>query len=340
MAHDVFISYATSDKPVADAVCAGLETRGLRCWIAPRDILPGLDWGAAIIDAITDCKAMVLVFSASANSSKQIKREVERAVAKGVTIIPLRIEDVPLGKTLEYFISTPHWMDALSRPLEPHVDRLAQTIRSLLARPSRATGGVALPHLSATPAGTAPLPPPSRPPVTAAPARASRSEGAPPRGLRPAHLLGAAALLLGLLVVFGAFRSSAPQIVSVQFPSQILANNEPAQGVILFKANKTELAAARFDVIQAASFSPLSLPVRSGGEKQGSFGFSLQTAVPQHVVLQAVLIDRAGRESHPMKFSFDVAPAPVTAPAAGRRRSGQRGVEIQAPNGFRFRLPR
>ncbi len=340
MAHDVFISYATSDKPVADAVCAGLEARGLRCWIAPRDILPGLDWGAAIIDAITECKAMVLVFSASANSSKQIKREVERAVAKGVTIIPLRIEDVPLGKTLEYFISTPHWMDALSSPLEPHVDRLAQTIRSLLARPSRATGGIAPPRLSETPAGSAPLPPPPRPPVMAAPARAIRSEGAPPGRLRPAHLLGAAAVFLGLLAVFGVFRSSAPQIVSLQFPSQILANNEPAQGVILFKANKTELAAARFDVVQAASFPSLSLPVRSGGQKEGSFGFSLQTAVPQHVVLQAVLVDRAGRESHPVKFSFDVAPAPLTAPAGGRRRSGPRGVEIQAPNGFRFRLPR
>src|SRR5713101_8280389 len=48
MAHDVFISYSSKDKPVADAVCAGLEGRGIRCWAAPRDILPGSDWGAAI----------------------------------------------------------------------------------------------------------------------------------------------------------------------------------------------------------------------------------------------------------------------------------------------------
>jgi TIR domain len=99
--------------------------------------VPGLDWGAAIIDAINDAKVMVLIFSSSANTSKQIKREVERAVSKGVTLIPLRIEDVPLGKTLEYFISSEHWMDALSRPLEPHVDRLADAIRALLARPSK-----------------------------------------------------------------------------------------------------------------------------------------------------------------------------------------------------------
>ncbi len=344
MAHDVFISYATSDKPVADAVCAGLEARGLRCWIAPRDILPGLDWGAALIDAITECKAMVLVFSASANSSKQIKREVERAVAKGVTIIPLRIEDVPLGKTLEYFISTPHWMDALSRPLEPHIDRLAQTIRSLLARPSRSTGGVAVPNPAEAPAIPPPRIPPPPPPArpTSPPARpsgAAATPAAPAGKLRPAHLLAGAAVLLGLLVVFGLFHSSAPQIVSLQFPSQIFANNQPAQGVILFKTSKADLAAARFDVVQAANFPPISFPLRSVGQKEGSVGFFLQTSVPQHVVLQAVLIDRAGRESRPVKFAFDVAPAPVNAPAA-RRKYGPRGIEIQAPNGFRFRLPR
>jgi len=36
MAHDVFVSYASGDKPVADAVCSTLESHGVRCWIAPR----------------------------------------------------------------------------------------------------------------------------------------------------------------------------------------------------------------------------------------------------------------------------------------------------------------
>lgn len=121
MAHDVFISYSNKDKPVADAVCAGLEGRGIRCWVAPRDILPGFDWGAAIIDAISGAKVMVLIFSGNANASPQIKREVERAVAKGVKILPFRIEDVPMSKSLEYFISTPHWLDALTQPLEGHI---------------------------------------------------------------------------------------------------------------------------------------------------------------------------------------------------------------------------
>lgn len=49
---------------------------------------------------------MVLIFSQHANVSPQIKREVERAVNKGLPIIPVRIEDAVPSKALEYFIST------------------------------------------------------------------------------------------------------------------------------------------------------------------------------------------------------------------------------------------
>lgn len=132
MAHDVFISYSSHDKPTADAACAVLEQKGIRCWIAPRDIVPGADWGESIIDAISDARALVLVFSSHANASPQIKREVERAVNKGIPIIPLRIEDVAPTKSLEYFISTPHWLDAYNPPLERHLTYLADVIAHIL----------------------------------------------------------------------------------------------------------------------------------------------------------------------------------------------------------------
>ena len=134
MPHDVFVSYSSDDKPTADAVCATLENKGIRCWIAPRDILPGVDWGGAIVDAINASRVMVLVYSAKANDSPQIKREVERAVHRGLSVIPFRIEDVPMSTTLEYFMSMPHWLDALTPPLQDHLDRLADTTRLILER--------------------------------------------------------------------------------------------------------------------------------------------------------------------------------------------------------------
>ncbi len=132
MAHDVFISYSSKDMPAGEAVCAALEGRGLRCWIAPRDIVPGIGWAKSIVRAIGQSRTMVLVFSEHANSSPQIEREVERAVNKGIPIIPFRIEEVPPSEALEYFLSSPHWLDAFRPPLGQHLDRLVEAVQALL----------------------------------------------------------------------------------------------------------------------------------------------------------------------------------------------------------------
>jgi hypothetical protein len=125
MAHDVFVSYSSKNKPVADAVCARLESHKIRCWIAPRDVLPGSNWGAAIIDAINGSRIVVLIFSSEANTSDAVRRELERAMSSGKIIIPFRLEDIRISKEMEFFIAGSHWLDAFPPPLEDHVDRLA-----------------------------------------------------------------------------------------------------------------------------------------------------------------------------------------------------------------------
>jgi hypothetical protein len=131
-AFDVFISFASSDKTTADAVCATLEASGIRCWIAPRDILPGADWSAAIVEALGRCRLLVLVFSANANASTQIRNEVVQAVNNGLAIVPFRIEATIPTKSLAYFMGGVHWLDALTPPLEAHIQTLATTVRTLL----------------------------------------------------------------------------------------------------------------------------------------------------------------------------------------------------------------
>jgi TIR domain len=132
MDFDAFISYSSKDKTAANAACATLESAGVRCWIAPRDIRPGGEYGAAIIEAIDQCRVMVLIFSSSANDSRQIHREIERAVSKGVTIVPVRIDDVVPTKSMEYFLGAIHWLDALTPPIEKHLQQLAETVKAIL----------------------------------------------------------------------------------------------------------------------------------------------------------------------------------------------------------------
>jgi tetratricopeptide (TPR) repeat protein len=134
MAHDVFISHSSVDKPTADAIVASLEANGIRCWIAPRDIEPGSDWSESIVEAMEQASAMVLVFSANSNTSPQIRREIESAVSAGIPLIPFRIEDVLPSKSLQYFIGPQHWLDAWTPPLEQHLHRLTGSIKALLSK--------------------------------------------------------------------------------------------------------------------------------------------------------------------------------------------------------------
>ena len=134
MAHDVFISYSSIDKTAADTVCSILEQNGVSCWIAPRDITPGLDFAEAIIDGIKSSKLFILVYSSNSNNSKQVIREVDRAVHAGLPVINLRLEDVPLSKQLEYYLSSVHWLDAMTPPLEEHIYKLSGVVKILLRK--------------------------------------------------------------------------------------------------------------------------------------------------------------------------------------------------------------
>ena len=131
-AREVFVSYSQPDRECAFQITARLEAQGIGVWIAPRDISPAADWAEEIIEAISAARIMVLVFSAHCNASPQVRREVERAVHRQVPVLPFRIEDVLPAKSLEYFLSTQHWLDAFPPPCEAHYARLATHIGAML----------------------------------------------------------------------------------------------------------------------------------------------------------------------------------------------------------------
>jgi hypothetical protein len=133
MGYDVFISHSTKDKDAADAVCAALESSGMRCWIAPRDIKPGEVWATSILHGINQSRLMVLVLSPHANKSKHVGREVERADTRGTPILTLRIADVMPQDALEYFLSDSQWLDALTSPLQQHLPVFVQLVQASLA---------------------------------------------------------------------------------------------------------------------------------------------------------------------------------------------------------------
>src|SRR5262245_54901855 len=108
-----FISYSNKDNTTADAACVALEAAGIQCWIAPRNIDAGSDWAGSIVAAIDECSVMVLIFSSSANQSKQIQREVQRAFDHEIPVVPMRIDGAVPTKSLAYYMGPVQWLYAL-----------------------------------------------------------------------------------------------------------------------------------------------------------------------------------------------------------------------------------
>jgi hypothetical protein len=132
MSRDVFVSHSAQDKKVAETICGALEQQGIQCWVAPRDVRPGRSFPGEITRAIQQSKVMLMIFSQHSNSSEQVLREVQLAVDCRVPIVRLRIEDIPLSDDLRYYLSTPHWLDALTHPLSKHIPPVVAAVKELL----------------------------------------------------------------------------------------------------------------------------------------------------------------------------------------------------------------
>jgi TolB-like protein len=132
-AAEVFISYASRDVAVADAVVGALERAGIRCWIAPRDVVPGALYADEIVRAINEAKLVVLILSEQAVASSHVGKEIERASSKRRRIIALRTDSAALTRAFEYFLSESQWIDVTSRGIEAAAAKLVDAVRRHLA---------------------------------------------------------------------------------------------------------------------------------------------------------------------------------------------------------------
>src|ERR1700735_1205650 len=131
----VFVSYASQDAAVVSLVVEALERQGLKCWVAPRDVIAGEFYGDAIVRAIDAAQGLVLLLSKSAAASPHILREVERASSKGHPVISLRIDRAPLPAGLEYFLNTSQWLDASDGEIARLMAKLIVAVRAAIQAP-------------------------------------------------------------------------------------------------------------------------------------------------------------------------------------------------------------
>ena len=153
----IFISYSSSDETIAETICNALEARGLSCWISGRDIGGGKNFQELIPKAIRAARVMLLVFSSSANNSKEIKKEIALAGRYHLTVVPVRVEDVAPGDAFAYEFSTRQWID-LFKDWEREIERLAAQLRTTLVETTPHSGPKTEPPANPVRPAAAPAP--------------------------------------------------------------------------------------------------------------------------------------------------------------------------------------
>ncbi|MGB6543440.1 MAG: toll/interleukin-1 receptor domain-containing protein, partial [Xanthobacteraceae bacterium] len=131
MSAPIFISYSSKDRDMAETICRALEARGHQCWISCRDVPPGQNFQEAIVQALRSAQVMLLVFTANANNSDEIKKELVLAGRHRVTVVPIRVEDVTPSDAFAYELATRQWIDLYS-DWEKEIERLAVRIGQIL----------------------------------------------------------------------------------------------------------------------------------------------------------------------------------------------------------------
>ncbi|MEI6608186.1 MAG: toll/interleukin-1 receptor domain-containing protein [Deltaproteobacteria bacterium] len=135
MNYDVFVSYCSEDRKIADALVHHLEGKEIRCWIDHRDLLPGFNWRDGIIEALEGNPgiAMVLLFSSASNKSRQVIKEISMADEENILVIPVRIENILPEGAIKLELQGRHWLDAFEGK-EDRIEKAAERINQTLTR--------------------------------------------------------------------------------------------------------------------------------------------------------------------------------------------------------------
>jgi uncharacterized membrane protein YhaH (DUF805 family) len=94
---DVFISYAREDRSKADQIARGLQAMGLDCFW-DTEIPPGQTWADYIEGKLSQCKAVVVLWSAHSAGSQWVREEARMGRESG-KLIPAMLDatQAPFG---------------------------------------------------------------------------------------------------------------------------------------------------------------------------------------------------------------------------------------------------
>jgi hypothetical protein len=133
----IFVCHASADRPITDRICTALRKRGLVLWMSSRDVRPGENYQEEIVRAIHAAKVMILIFTANANASDEIKKELALAAQRRLMVIPIRIANIEPNAALSYELSTRQWIELFKDRESAMKDLVTRLIDITAAQPEQ-----------------------------------------------------------------------------------------------------------------------------------------------------------------------------------------------------------
>ena len=134
MSH-VFVSHGSEDRVLANELAAFIESKGVKAWIAPRDVRPGQDYSEQLQEAIETCSSFVVLVTEKANKSPYVRAETEMAFSTSKPIFPVRMSDIKPAAGLAFFLKIRHWTDAFGDERDDSLARLARELQTFAGVP-------------------------------------------------------------------------------------------------------------------------------------------------------------------------------------------------------------
>ena len=105
---DIFLSYDSDDRPVAELLAAKFDERGWTVWW--DQVIPvGETWSGYIKAQLDEAQCVVVLWSSNSVTSAWVAKEARYAVKKGI-LLPVRIEEVevywPVSRTKRRYQGT------------------------------------------------------------------------------------------------------------------------------------------------------------------------------------------------------------------------------------------
>lgn len=186
---EVFLSYAREDAARAEQVANALAAAGVDVFW-DNEIPPGTTWADFIEAKLTQCKALIVLWSEHSTKSQWVREEARLGRDKGV-LIPAMID-----KSLAPFgfgeVQAANLSDWTGDPQHPAWRRFVDAVRAAMSREPRPQAAMSTPPRAAPPTA----PPPTSP----------QRKGVPTL----AWIGGGVAALIALLAIIGSFLPDQP----------------------------------------------------------------------------------------------------------------------------------